>query len=230
MDAKNRIIAADFDRLAGASPSKPRWDHNNHYYPLMIQSIPPQLPRSAHALDVGCGTGQLCRLLAERFDHVTGVDLSEGQLNIARSFPSPRCEYVLGDFLDMPLERNSFACIVSAAAAHHMPFGEFLHKCREALMPGGALIVLDLYQPRTVTDYAWLGLAFLPNRVMEWVHNRNNPLSETEKQLWREHSRHDKYMSMGQIRKSAKRHLGSGFRLRRLLFFRYPLTYIKSDE
>jgi SAM-dependent methyltransferase len=164
---KNKIIAADFDRLAGAGPAKHRWNHNNHYYSLMIKSIPPELPRSAPVLDVGCGTGQLCRMLAERFDKATGIDLSEGQLNIARSYSSPRCEYVLGDFLEMPLEINSFACIVSAAAAHHMPYGEFLQKCREALMPGGALIVLDLYRLRTVTDYALSGLAFLPNRALD---------------------------------------------------------------
>jgi ubiquinone/menaquinone biosynthesis C-methylase UbiE len=67
----------------------------------MLEKIPPELPRSAPALDIGCGTGDLCRLLTERFDKVTGIDLSEGQLKIARSFHSPGCEYILGDFMDM---------------------------------------------------------------------------------------------------------------------------------
>ncbi len=231
MDAKNERIAADFDRLASAKPSnKPRWDHNNHYYKRMIQAIPPELPRSAPALDIGCGTGELCRLLTARFDKVIGIDLSEGQLKMARSDPSPGCEYIWGDFMALPLERNSIGCIVSAAAAHHMPYGEFLQKCRDALIPGGALIILDLYKPQTISDFALLGLAFLPNRILEWHHNRHNPLTETEKALWREHGKHDVYMSMQQIRELADVHLGSHYRLRRLLFFRYLLTYIKTDE
>jgi len=102
MDTKNYIFSADFDRLVRANISKKhRWDHNNHYYKLMLEKIPPELPRSAAALDIGCGTGDLCRLLTERFDKVTGIDLSEGQLKIARSFHSQGCEYILGDFMDM---------------------------------------------------------------------------------------------------------------------------------
>jgi hypothetical protein len=37
-------------------------------------------------------------------------------------------------------------------------------------------------------------------------------------------------MSTKQIRESAEKHLGSHFRLRRLLLFRYLLTYIKTDK
>lgn len=148
MDNKSEIISAHFDRLAKANISKKgRWDHNNNYYKLMIKSIPPELPRSVPALDIGCGTGELCRLLAQRFDKAQGIDLSKGQLEIARSFNSPGCQYSLGDFMNLQLEKNSYSCIVSAAAAHHMPYGKFLRKCRDALISGGVLIVLDLYKP-----------------------------------------------------------------------------------
>ena len=208
---------------------KPRWDHNNHYYPLMIKSIPTELPRTLPALDIGCGTGELCRLLTTRFDRVIGIDLSPGQLKIARSYHTPGCEYRLGDFLEMPIEKNTYACIVSAAAAHHMPFDEFLQKCRDALIPGGVLIVLDLYQPRSVSDYVLSGLAFFPNRVLEWYHNRNNPLTEEEKALWREHGQHDEYLSIRQIREAADAHLARNYHLRRLLYFRYLLTYQKTE-
>jgi hypothetical protein len=56
---RKEIIATDFDRLASAK--------------LMIKTIPPELPRSTPALDIDCNMGELCRLLAERFDKVRRV-------------------------------------------------------------------------------------------------------------------------------------------------------------
>ena len=229
MDQKNEIIAADFDKLAEAADHT-RWDHNNNYYKMMLASIPPELPRSAPAIDIGCGTGLLCRMLAGRFDKVIGVDISEGQLNIARSQGVPGCEFILGDIMDLRLDESTYACIVSVAAAHHMPYGALLEKCKKALMPGGVLMILDLYEPKTLSDYLLQGLAFLPNRILEFYHNRDNPRTKEEIALWLEHGKRDEYMSIKELRDEANNPLGGGFRLRRLLYFRYLLTYIKPKE
>ena len=35
-------------------------------------------------LDVGCGTGQLCKPFASIFNRIYGIDVSESQLNIAK--------------------------------------------------------------------------------------------------------------------------------------------------
>ena len=37
------------------------------------------------ALDIGCGTGQLCLSLSKSYDKVFGIDVSESQLEIARN-------------------------------------------------------------------------------------------------------------------------------------------------
>jgi SAM-dependent methyltransferase len=229
MNSKNEQIAADFNRLASAksSATKQCWDHNNHYHSLMLQAIPAGLPRSLSALDVGCGTGELCRLLVNRFDHVLGVDLSENQLELARSRHIFGCDYQLGDFMSMPIKRNSYGCIVSVAAAHHLPYGEFLSKCQDALTPGGVLLVLDIYKAHTLSDFAFRGLAFLPNRIMNWHYNRHRSQSEAEKTAMREHCKHDIYMTMRQIREATTANLGDGYHLRRLLYFRYLLVYGK---
>ncbi|WP_239094534.1 hypothetical protein [Planotetraspora silvatica] len=53
-----RILQA-LDRFHAAHP----WDHNAHYHRWILR----QLPRSFDsALDVGCGSGDLARLLASR--------------------------------------------------------------------------------------------------------------------------------------------------------------------
>ena len=47
-----------------------RWNHNVHYYRLVLAAVPPGCER---ALDVGCGEGMLARQLAGRVRHVTGM-------------------------------------------------------------------------------------------------------------------------------------------------------------
>jgi 2-polyprenyl-3-methyl-5-hydroxy-6-metoxy-1,4-benzoquinol methylase len=44
-------------------------------------------PVHHHALDVGCGTGQLTTLLACAFDKVTGIDPSQTQIDNAEPHP-----------------------------------------------------------------------------------------------------------------------------------------------
>jgi 2-polyprenyl-3-methyl-5-hydroxy-6-metoxy-1,4-benzoquinol methylase len=48
-----------------------RWNHNIHYYPLVLAAVPAGCRR---ALDVGCGEGQLTRELAVRVPEVVGID------------------------------------------------------------------------------------------------------------------------------------------------------------
>ena len=48
------------------------------------------------ALDLGCGTGVLCRALAERGVKARGVDLSEGMIAIARE-RAPALRFDVGD-------------------------------------------------------------------------------------------------------------------------------------
>jgi SAM-dependent methyltransferase len=62
------------------SASKPRevmprrpWNHNIHYYDIVLRSVPPVCQR---ALDVGCGTGFLARRLVYWSERVVGIDVN----------------------------------------------------------------------------------------------------------------------------------------------------------
>ena len=65
-------------------------------------------------LDVGCGTGAVTRILAERVSpgRVVGIDLSEERLSIARDLAEeqevPNVEYVRADVRDLDLEGGRF--------------------------------------------------------------------------------------------------------------------------
>ncbi|MEU8222675.1 class I SAM-dependent methyltransferase [Kribbella sp. NPDC048915] len=53
-------------------------------------------------------------------------------------------EYVLGDFLEYPLEPESYDVIGSIATLHHVDAREGLLRMRELLRPGGVLVVIGL--------------------------------------------------------------------------------------
>jgi len=86
-----------------------RWNHNTHYYPLVLAAVPDGCRR---ALDVGCGEGMLARELAARVPQVVGIDKHEPSIALAREQgPDGRVEYVLGDFLEYPFPAASFTCV-----------------------------------------------------------------------------------------------------------------------
>jgi ubiquinone/menaquinone biosynthesis C-methylase UbiE len=56
-------------------------------YPVMTQHLEPTVGKQI--LDYGCGTGNFCRLLHDRGAQVTGVDISEGMIDVARKTSPP---------------------------------------------------------------------------------------------------------------------------------------------
>jgi ubiquinone/menaquinone biosynthesis C-methylase UbiE len=72
-------VREDFDRLAILSGGG-GWDHNSHYHPFLLRQLPERL---GEALEIGCGTSELARLLAERYERVLAVDLSPSMIEAA---------------------------------------------------------------------------------------------------------------------------------------------------
>ena len=61
-------------------------------------------------LDVACGTGVVARECARRGAAVTGLDLNEGMLTVARRI-SPDIDWHEGDASDLPFEDGSFDAV-----------------------------------------------------------------------------------------------------------------------
>jgi SAM-dependent methyltransferase len=77
-------------------------------------------------LDLGCGTGQLVRRLAEAGANVTGVDSSRDMIDAARERHggSGRVQFVHGDARDLPAlfgDAKPFDAVFSNAALHWIP-------------------------------------------------------------------------------------------------------------
>lgn len=80
------------------------------------------------ALDVGCGEGRFCRMMAARVPKIIGLDPTEHLLEEARWLG--RATYVKGVAENLPFEDQSFDLVVSYLSLIDIPdiesaYGEF---------------------------------------------------------------------------------------------------------
>jgi SAM-dependent methyltransferase len=92
------------------------------------------------ALDVGCGTGQLSVLLAERFKRVVATDASAQQIEKANTHE--RVEYRVAPAEKSGLPGHSFDLITVAQAAHWFDLDAFYAEARQVGKPGAVLALI----------------------------------------------------------------------------------------
>ncbi|HEX5727400.1 MAG TPA: class I SAM-dependent methyltransferase, partial [Longimicrobiaceae bacterium] len=133
-------VRADFDRIARLSERAA--PEPSPYLDWVLDQLP---ARCGEALEVGCGTGELTARLAERSARVLAIDLSPEMIRVARSRSAGRSNvgYLVADAAGWSFPRERFDCIVSVATLHHLPLQPTLRKLREALRPGGTLVIQD---------------------------------------------------------------------------------------
>ncbi|GAA4620262.1 methyltransferase domain-containing protein [Saccharopolyspora hordei] len=149
-----------------ALPKALLWDHNAHYHPWLLRQVP---PRSARALDVGCGTGAFARQLAERVDHVDAVDLSAEMVERARSASeADGVRWLCGDVLDpeLPLAPEGYDVVTAVSSLHHMPLRPALCRLAELVRPGGTLAVVGHYRKETAVDFTLDAVTLPANAVV----------------------------------------------------------------
>ncbi|MCM6778774.1 class I SAM-dependent methyltransferase [Nocardia sp. CDC159] len=203
------------------------WDHNAFYRRTLRSRLP---PRPARVLDVGCGAGAFAAELARTAERVDAIDRSPQMIAAARRIAPPNVICTLGDVLEMSLPQREYDAIVSVTALHHMPLERALPALAGALRPGGVLAAVAL--PRTdlprelpielaaAVGHRVLGAAFrgLRSRTdRPWYakeFDRDMPLLL------------DPELTTRQVRGLA-RELLPGARVRRLVFWRYLLTWRK---
>ena len=108
-----------------------------------------------HLLDIGCGTGKLTQMLAEREPSlmITGLVADPSALDIARTrlAPADYCVTLKQGFAqDMPFESATFDIAVSSLFFHHLNQRQKLQVLKETcrvLEPGGQLHIADWGKP-----------------------------------------------------------------------------------
>ena len=227
-------IQDDFDRIAlVTAASEDGATHNCHYHDFLLR----QLPTNCHnVLEIGCGTGAFAMRLAERSDHVLALDLSPEMIRLARerSTQFPNIEFRLADICEVPFNIASFDCIATIATLHHLPFEEILLKMREALKPGGVLLVLDLFEPARISDSLVAGLSdsllnllALPvSAGLRLLHHGRLLPRRDVRDAWAAHEIHDLYPTMREVHTLCDRLL-PGAKIKQHLLWRYSVVWQK---
>ena len=109
-----------------------------------LQDLCDCLPQNASILDVGCGAGVPVTLfLSERFN-VTGIDISEQQIILARQHVS-RATFFKQDMLELDVPPQSFDAVTCFYSLIHVPRGKHalaLANMHCALKVGGYLLII----------------------------------------------------------------------------------------
>lgn len=79
----------------------------------------------AHALDIGARDGHFSRLMAERFERVTALDLTRPDI------PHPRIACVEGNAANMAFDDGAFDFVFCAEVLEHVPTHLLADVCRE---------------------------------------------------------------------------------------------------
>lgn len=112
-----------------------------------------QLQPGSRVLDLACGTGDLCRELADRDLAPIGFDLSYGMLAAART-AAPLAQ---ADILRLPVPDASTDGVTCGFALRNLvELGRFFDELARVVRPGGRIALLEVAEP--------------PNPVMRFGH------------------------------------------------------------
>lgn len=114
--------------------------HRPTYPSALVDFLAEVAPARNRALDVGCGTGQLAVLLADRFAEVTAIDASAQQIASATAHPAVTYAVAPAEHSGLP---DGVADLVTVAqAAHWLDLDPFYAEVRRITRPGGILALV----------------------------------------------------------------------------------------
>ena len=104
-------------------------------------------------LDVGCGLGGPCRMLADEFNcHATGIDLSEEYIRTASELSKlvkldNKTSFVQGDATNLPFENESFDVVWTQHVQMNIAEKQqFYAEIKRVLKKGGHFLYYDIFK------------------------------------------------------------------------------------
>jgi demethylmenaquinone methyltransferase/2-methoxy-6-polyprenyl-1,4-benzoquinol methylase len=144
-ERKARAVEEMFDRIA------PRYELVNRVMTLGLDAgwrrravREMHLQPGARVVDLGCGTGDLCRVLGRAGLRAVGVDMAAGML--ARAHTS--APLVRADALQLPLGDGSIDGAISGFALRNVvDIGACFAEAARVIRPGGRAVFLEVSEP-----------------------------------------------------------------------------------
>jgi SAM-dependent methyltransferase len=113
--------AAEWEQGYAAGRHTELWD-TPWPAPELAGFVLAQPPERGRAIDLGCGTGSDAILLAQAGFEVTGIDLSNTAVELARARPHPSLplHWLVGDVLDLPIPDASVDLATDRGCFHYL--------------------------------------------------------------------------------------------------------------
>jgi 2-polyprenyl-6-hydroxyphenyl methylase/3-demethylubiquinone-9 3-methyltransferase len=172
------------------------WDPNSEFRPLhdinplRLDWIESQTPLTGlRVLDVGCGGGLLSEGMAGRGAQVTGIDLSEKPLGVARL-------HLLDSGLDIDYRQVSvealakelpeqFDAVTCLEMLEHVPSPEStIRACGQLVKPGGKVFFSTLNRNAKAYLFAVIGAEYVLNLLPRGTHDYARFLKPSELARW----------------------------------------------
>jgi len=144
-ERKARAVEEMFDRIA------PRYELVNRVMTLGLDAgwrrravRELQLEPGARVIDVGCGTGDLCRVLGRARLRAVGIDMAAGMLAKAHT----AAPLVRADALHLPIRDAALAGAVSGFALRNVvDIAACFREAARVIRPGGRAVFLEVSEP-----------------------------------------------------------------------------------
>lgn len=117
-------------------------------YPLLFQELFPDCPATGHALDIGCGPGDVTRRFAALLPGWTFDAVDGSPAMLAQAPKSERIRYIEGRIPGVTLPRTRYDLILSSSLLHHLHEPAVLWDAIRQ-HAAGMVFVVDLRRPAT---------------------------------------------------------------------------------
>ena len=152
-----RVVRAGYDAIGERYHD---WSHDDPNRIAYVTALRDRLPAGSRVLELGCGPGDpATRILAERH-RVVGVDLSAGQLAIARRL-APGAALAQVDMTRLSVRPGSLDAVAAFFSFGHLPGAEhapLLARIGTWLRAGGVLVANFPLAAGDGADDDWLGV------------------------------------------------------------------------
>lgn len=175
MDEHPDVIRAEFTRQAEPIETATAFRDRR-----ILDRIRQTIGTGGRLLDVACGPGILLADLADRFDSVTGIDLTPAMAERAREKLGAAgidATVDVGDARDLPYPTRSFDAVVTRLFLHHLDRpAAVVKEIARVLRPGGIAVVTDIVSPEDASAAAL-------HNALEWLRDPTHVRALTESEM-----------------------------------------------
>ena len=139
------------------------------------------LQKGSKILDLGCGTGALLKILEDRFpsSELTGIDLTEEMLAVAKQKLSDNVELLLGSATNLPFDSKSFDWILMSNVIGHLSDKKAaLKEVHRVLKNPGKIVITDWTR-----DFQTMNLVHFYTKLINYSQYRSLRTTELESLL-----------------------------------------------